>query len=149
MNRVISICLLIVSFGTIACIAAAAPRWLDDSNRFLKAFVGHELLSILGIILAITLASASQIHLKFNDIEEKAGKNFLEESRNELATSAYALIASFFVAIILVSVKSLFVDHGFGIAFVNGLALWLLLFNLLILLDITVGIFSIGPFHKN
>jgi uncharacterized membrane protein YidH (DUF202 family) len=148
MNKTVAICLLIVSVGTVILVSAAAPRWLDDHNEFLKGFVNHELLAILGVILAITLASASQIHLKFNDLEEKRGHDFLQKSRKELEVSAYSLIISFLVAVALVIVKPLCAEHNFGIAFINGMAVWILLFNLLILFDITAGIFSIGPIYS-
>ena len=145
MSRAISLCLLIVGAGAVVCVAAAAPRWIDDHNEFMKGFINHELLAILGVILVITLASAAQIHLKFNDLEEREKREFLSSSRREVRASANYLILSFVVAICLVFVKPLFVEHHFAIAFINGSALWLLFFNVLILFDLTAGIFAIPP----
>ena len=145
MNKVVAICVLVVSVAVIACISAYAPRWLNDQNKFLADFVNYNLLSILGVILAITLASASQLHLKLNEIEERAGKQFLHNSRKEIKSSAIWLIGIFGTSILVVVVKPILVNHNFGVAFVNGTALWLLLLELLILSDLTVGVFSIGP----
>lgn len=144
MTKGVATCLLIVSLGAIVCGAAYAPRWLNDDNEFLRAFISYELLEILGVVLAITLASASQIHLKFNEIEEQLGRDFLQ-ARQELAISTYALIASFVASIALVMVKPILVHHNVGIALLNGLGLWILILNVLILFDITAGIFSIRP----
>jgi hypothetical protein len=145
MNRTIAICLLIVSLGAIICTAVAVPHLIDDTNGFLRAFVGHEFLSILGVFVAITLASASQIHLKFNEIEEKAKKRILIKSRQEVASSAYWLIAIFLMSLVLVLSKPWFCNYPMGIAIINGLAIWFVLINILILFDITAGIFSIPP----
>lgn len=149
MSRGVALCLLIVSGGSVVWIAAAAPRWLDDRNEFLHGFVNQELLSILGVILVITLASAAQIHLKFNDMEEKENRRFMAASRHEVKSSAYWLIGSFVVAIGLVLVKPLFVEHHFAVAFINGFAVLVLLFDVTILFDMTAGIFAISPTIKD
>lgn len=145
MKQILSFVFLIVSLACVVCVSAYAPRWIDDDNTFLKAFISQDLLSILGVILAITLASASQIHLKFNDLEERAGKFFLSNSRKEVKQASYALLFSFVLAVLLVIVKPLFVAHNLGVSFINGFGIWLLFFNILILFDITAGIFSVGP----
>lgn len=83
------------------CFAAASvavisshPEWVGDNNSFLKNFVNHEFLNLLGVILAITLASVAQIHFQFNQIEERAGKRGLTKSRANLSKNAYYLIGS-------------------------------------------------------
>jgi uncharacterized protein YqhQ len=148
MSKAVALCMLVISAASVVWIAAGAPRWLDDHNDFLRGFVNHELLAILGVILAITLASAAQIHLKFNDMEEKANRAFLASSRHEVKSSAYWLILSFVVALFLVMVKPLFLEHHFAIAFVNGAAIWVLLFDIMILFDMTAGIFAISATLK-
>lgn len=145
MTKLLSFCVLVVSLASVVWVAAYAPRWIDDGNDFMHGFVNHELLAILGVILAITLASASQIHLKFNDMEEKEGTRFLRKSRREVESNTYWLILSFVAALVLVFLKPLFVAHHFGVAFINGFALWILVFDIVILYDITSGIFSIPP----
>ena len=145
MNRLVSIGVLVLGLSSVAWIAAYAPRWINDENEFLHGFVNHELLAILGVILAITLASASQIHLKFNEMEEREGRRFLNKSRREVESNTYWLIASFVLAILIVTIKPLFVVHHFGIAMINGFSLWILLFDVFILYDITSGIFGLPP----
>lgn len=143
MNKAVAVCGLIVSLATVVWVAAWAPRWIDDHNEFMAGFINHEILSILGVILAITLASASQIHLKFNEIEERAGKRLFRVSRHEVESSCYHLIISFVAAVALVFIKPLCKEHHFAVALINGLCLWLLLYNIAILFDITSGIFAI------
>jgi len=145
MRQNLSIFFLSLAAACIVCISAAAPRWLNDDNSFLKTFISQDLLSILGVILAITLASASQIHLKFNDLEERAGKRFLSNSRNEVKEASYCLLFSFIAAVFLVIIKPIVVSHNFGVSFINGIGLWILLLNIIILFDITAGIFAVGP----
>lgn len=144
MNRTIGICSLVIAAGAVVAVAACQPSWLNDDNDFLKGFVNHEFLNILGVILAITLASTAQIHLWFNRIEERNGRRILNASRKELASSAYWLISLFLFGIILVVVK----PHMSGphiTALMNGAAIWILLFDAIIMWDITATIFNLGP----
>lgn len=70
--------------------------------------MNHELLAVLGVILAITLASAAQLHLTFNQIEESyQDKGGLSRSRRRVHSAAYWLIGLFLVAVLLVVVKPL------------------------------------------
>ena len=52
---------------------------------------------------------------------------------------------SFGGAVVLVILKPLFVERKFGISFINGTGIWILLLNIIILFDITAGIFAVGP----
>jgi hypothetical protein len=149
MSKSAAVFLTVVSLASVIWVAAYAPRWIDDHNEFMRGFINHELLAILGVILAITLASASQIHLKFNEIEEKNGRVLFARSRGEIKSSCYCLIFSFLGAIACVFLKPLFAEHHFAVAFINGACLWVLLFNILILFDITSGIFQIQPQIKD
>ena len=92
MKQKASVLVLLLGLACVVFVSASAPRWINDDNGFLKTFISQDLLSILGVILAITLASASQIHLKFNDLEEKFGKRFLSKSRQEVKEACYVLL---------------------------------------------------------
>src|SRR5690606_5909899 len=108
MSRSIAYCVLIVSAALVVVLAAAAPSVLsDEKNSFLKDFVNHEFLNVLGVILAITLASAGQIHLALNRIEERQQKIFLIKTRAGVRSAAYWLIGLFLLAVVLVVVKPL------------------------------------------
>ena len=71
MTRPIAYVLLTVFAAAGLVVVAARPEWASDQNSFLRNFVTHEFLSLLGVILAITLASVANIHLEFNKIEER------------------------------------------------------------------------------
>ena len=59
----IYLAVLVVYLAWINC---ARPVWLSDSgNDFLKGFVNHELLAVLGFIFAITVAAAGSLHIEF------------------------------------------------------------------------------------
>lgn len=55
-------------------IVITQPAWLSDRNDFLRDLSSRDILPVLGVILVITLASAAQLHLEFNKIEERAKK---------------------------------------------------------------------------
>ena len=69
MSKTTAYILLIAFCAGSVTISVVRPDFLGDDNIFLKNFVNHEFLNILGLILAITLASVANIHLAFNRIE--------------------------------------------------------------------------------
>lgn len=151
MSKGLSIAVLVLAIVATIVVAAVRPTWLGDENAFLQDFVNHELLNILGVILAITLASLGQMHLKLNDIEEKilerTGEGLdgpeMQNMRAELKSSAKWLIGLFASALVLVVVKPLIISCGVSASFVNGAALWIVLFNILVLADVTFSVFRI------
>lgn len=146
MNKVLAYMILIVSAVAMVVISTVEPAYLSDKNSFLKDFINQNILNILGVILAITLASAASIHLKFNDIEEKYNRpNALRKSRENLRHSAYCLIASFVAATLIVIIKPLSCESEILKAIINSSALWVLILHILILIDLTSLVFSIEP----
>lgn len=145
MNRLTGYGTLFVVFLTLICVSVSKPCYLNDSNEFMREFINHEFLSVLGVILAITLASIVQIHFAFNNIEEKNNtQNALKESRRELKKSAYWLVALFIFGVILVVLKPIIPASEVSVAIVNSLALILILWKVLILISITSLVFAIG-----
>lgn len=150
MNRPIIISSAIVGLGVAAVVIVCEPSWLSDENEFLKGFVNHEFLNVLGVILAITLASLAQLHLGINTLEERAGRAFLQGARREIRSSARWLIAGFLGGLFLVWLKPLLgsgevLSNARIEATVNTIALYLLVFYALILIDITGSIFDVEP----
>jgi hypothetical protein len=145
MTRSIAICTLIAAFAVVLVCAIYNPSYLSDENDFLHHFVNHELLALLGIIMTITLASAASLHLEFNKIEERYKKRGLTNTRRGVTQGAYCLIALFLLATTLVVIKPLLPHSETAQAIVNGIALVLVLFNVLILLELTQLAFSIQP----
>lgn len=136
--------ILLIAAGTIVIVLSAVrPNVLSDSNVFLHGFVGEGLLDVLGVILAITLASAGQLHLTLNQIEEKYGKHSFPRMRSGMKQAATALIILFVLAILLVVVKPLAASTNWQQSLFNGAALFILLWNVLLLVSLTHGVFAI------
>lgn len=119
------------------------PEWLNDENEFFKNFINHEYVNVLGVILAITLASLAQIHFSLNSIEEKNRKKIFSETREEIVSTIFWLIGGFAFGLLIVIVKPLVADREVLVAVLNGVAMGVLLFYLFLLADITLSVFSI------
>lgn len=143
MSRVISIVLLIAAGTVLLCIATYRPTWLSDDNSFMQEFIGVNYLSILGVILAITLASLSQLHLALGRIKDKMTIDQFNVVKREIRSSAVFLICLFIIAIALVILKPLIVTGVTGAALINGSCLLVLYFYILILADITLSVFEL------
>ncbi|KIC43134.1 hypothetical protein RA27_07455 [Ruegeria sp. ANG-R] len=143
MNPVASKVVLIVAVGVSICLIAYRPDWLSDNNEFLKNFVNHEYLNILGVILAITLASLSQLHLSLSKLKSRIGDDGLDEIKAEIKSSAAWLIGGFLLGLVAVILKPLIVFGASGEAAVNAFSMIVLLFYILVLSDITLSVFDI------
>lgn len=143
MNPILSKLTLVVAIGVAICLIAYRPDWLGDENTFLKNFVNHEYLNILGVILAITLASLSQLHLSLGKLKGQVGSDGLDDIRREIKSSAIWLIMGFIFGLIAVIIKPLIVLGVSGAALVNAFCLLILLFYILVLSDITLSVFDI------
>ena len=143
MNPLLSKFILVVAAGVFICLVAYRPDWVGDENQFLKEFVNHEYLNILGVILAITLASLSQLHLSLGRLKKQLGNDGLDEIRREIKSSAIWLMLGFIIGLIAVIIKPLIVFGSAGAASVNTLCMWILLFYILVLSDITLSVFDI------
>lgn len=122
-----------------------APEILSDKNSFLKGFVTHELLAILAVIVSITLASTSALHLEFNKIEERCGRRGFVRARAGVKQAAYFLLALLVFAVVLIVSKSAMSPSIKLQSFANGLGLFILFWNVLILISITQAVFAISP----
>ncbi|ODR94713.1 hypothetical protein AUC70_08905 [Methyloceanibacter stevinii] len=136
---------LILFAAVSVVLAAARPSWVSDSNKFLEAFVGSDFLNILGVILAITLASIANIHLEFNKIEERYQAIGLDKSRDNLKKNAAWLIGLFCVGVLIVIVKPLVCGGEVAAAVANMSALGVLLWQILILISLNRLVFAIPP----
>lgn len=144
--RVVGYVSLIVFVAVAICIAAAQPHWISDANPFLRNFVNHEFLNLLGVILAITLASVVNVHFEFNKIEERYQREgALQKSRANLTKNTNFLIGLFLVAVLLVVAKPLIAHGDMGEALVNAGALFIVLWHVLILISLTRLAFAIPP----
>lgn len=135
--------ILVVVAGVLMSVVAVRPAWLSDRNEFLQNFVNHEYLNILGVILAITLASLSQAHLTLNRIEEQRGYEFFGDTRREIKEAAYWLIALFMTGFVITLAKPLLCTSETTVAVANALAVFILTMYVLVLVDITMAMFDI------
>ena len=144
MTNTIAVCVLIAFAVICIVILAVNPYAIGDSNDFLRDFVNHEFLNILGVVVAITLASAAQLHLALNGIEERhKKKNQFVDTRQGIRTAAFALIWLFGAAVLLVIVKPLLPNAEWISALMNGMAIFIVLWNVLVLVALTEAVFGI------
>jgi polyferredoxin len=150
MTKTVAYVSLIVAVAIVIMCAIGAPDVLSDSNKFLEGFVNHELLAVQAVILSITLASTAQIHLEFNKIEERYKRqNALIKTRQNVRTGAMFLIFLFLLAVVIVVAKPLLAHAPWSEALFNGAAIVVLVWNVLILADLTLTVFGIPPIIKD
>ena len=145
MNKTVAQCSMIAALTVWVVLSFVAPDVLSDKNTFLKGFVTHELLGFLGVIVTITLASAANLHLKLNELEEKVQKQVFSRTRSMVKKSAYWLIGMLLIALLLVVIKPVVATSNIAEALFNGAALLVVFFNILVLIDLTQSAFSLEP----
>jgi hypothetical protein len=120
----------------LAAINLCFPWLLSDQNRFLHDFLDNDVLSVLGFVAAVTLASVANIHLQLNALEAKHANGF-PKTRTSLRRSAFCLIIFFGLTVVILVMKSVFSTVSYVDTFVNSAALLILYLYLEILWDIT------------
>lgn len=145
MNRTIAICAIVCWAALSAALIAAAPWAISDSNEFLEGFVNEEFLGFMGVVVTITLASAANLFIELNKLEEKIDASVFTRSKAGVRHSAYSLIATLVASIILVIVKPLLACGERSAAAVNALAITILIIAIMILIDLTQAAFALDP----
>lgn len=141
--------ILLILLGILLGSISWFTNWLDDdANAFMKGFVNHELLAVLGFVVAVTLASAANINIELNRIEDQIGQRF-PRTRAALKRSSTSLIWGFVFAFILVFSKPLLpAEPKWLNAAANAIAILIIFFNVMILADLTRTSFSIPSVEK-
>ncbi|MXP42532.1 hypothetical protein GRI75_12865 [Altererythrobacter soli] len=147
MSRLLARSTMLLAIFAWLLVSLRHPDLLSDRNTFLKSLVGPDLLAVLGIMVTIALGSAANIHFELNKLEERAkSKGSFPKARRALHRSAYSLILLFVAAVVLLVVKGdLSASQSAQQSLVNGGALLIVLFNALVLFDITRMAFVMGP----
>ena len=148
MSRRLGYGILVTTFLLIMAISLLKPGLISNKNTFLLGFVNHEFLNLLGVIIAITLASAGQIHLSLNQIEEKSKKEGFHETRKGLRVAIKWLIGLFMLGLILVIIKPLIPNcdkNEILHAIINGTAVFIVIWYILIMYSMTEAVFAIKP----
>lgn len=142
------IVVLVGAMAFLGSLVACRPEWLH-ANAFLKNFISHELVSLLAVVLTVTLASVANIHLAINRIvarylshnaEQKA---VAEAIKSEIKGNAWVIFYSFIAAIVILFIKGLNESDLLVVAICNAAMLWILLLNLLCILDIYRVIYGV------
>ena len=124
------------------------PYYISDSgNAFFRDFVNQELLSVMGVVVTITLASAANLHLEINKLQDEIEEDFAE-ARRAIRLSAYSLIAAFIAAGALVMVKPTASASETTTAIINSGAILILVFSIALLADLTAAVFDIPPLKE-
>lgn len=156
MTKAIAWCAFISANIAWLVLSLSVPWVLGDNNAFLAGFVNHELIAFLGVMVTVTLASAANLHLSLNRLEESANRAGVKHSgfvatRQSVRSSAFWLIGLLLIALMLVVAKPLATAGATtqrASSFLNGAALMVVLCNILILIDLTQTAFAIGPEKK-
>jgi hypothetical protein len=146
MNNLIGYAILIAITLVIIVLSACQPQLLSNKNSFLDGFVNHEFLNILGVIVAITAASASNVHLELRRLESEYNfPNGFENTRREVKRGAFALLWLFLAAFVLVVVKPILSTNENIESLLNGAAVVIIAWNILVLLALLQLAFKVGP----
>jgi hypothetical protein len=134
---------ILIGLTTILLVISLVYPWmLNDSNSFLKEFVGSDYLAVLGFIVSITIASAIQVHLHLNTLADQTGKSF-RRTRGSIRRSCNSLVWSFVFAVILVTIKPLLPTFPVNAAVANSIALIIIYFCASVMLDIVRSALSV------
>lgn len=126
-------------------LSASAPHILGDDNEFLRNFVNHEFLGFMGVVVTITLASASNLYIEIKKLEDHAQAPVFAASKRDVRHAAYALLIAIVVSVVLVVLKPLVNTGSHAQSMVNGAALTVLLFAIITLSELTIASFSLDP----
>jgi hypothetical protein len=97
--------------------------------------------------VTITLASAANLHLELNKLQEATGEPFVN-ARKAVKLSAYWLIALFACAFILVLAKPILGGGESLQAGMNSVAIVIVAFNVSVLFDLTRTVFKIPALER-
>ena len=143
MSKTIAWTTLLGMTTVLLAVSACAPYRLSDTgNSFFRDFVNQNLLSLLGVIVTITLASAGNIHLELNKLQDRTKLPFTK-TRGKVKQSAYSLIGILALGGALVVVKPMLGHDDRATAACNSIAIILVVFSLFVLVDLTSTTFTI------
>jgi hypothetical protein len=145
MNKTIAICSLLAWIAIWVTSTIAAPWVLSDKNSFFDRFVNEQFLSFMGVIVTITLASAANLFMEMNKLEDKVDKPVFRKAKDGVRDSSYWLVSLLVASIVLVIAKPLFNTGERAQAICNGFAVTILIMSILILVDLTQSAFMLDP----
>jgi hypothetical protein len=141
---------IMIAAATVVVVLTICHPAVLATNTFLNAFVTHEILALLIIVLTITLASVANVHLTITRIirtkfkDEAAGAVAAAPARQEINSNAWALFWGFGVCVVVLLLKGSFADQPYIVSLANGSGLLILLFNGLVMYEIYQTIFDLA-----
>lgn len=91
----------------------------------------------MGVMVTITLASATNIHIELRKKEEAAREAFLSGTRDKVKKSAYSLIWLLIVAVAIVVLKPLLAESLMSVSLFNSAAIATILWGVFVIYDLT------------
>lgn len=145
MNSTIAIVFLILWAAIAATLTLILPGPLSDANDFLDGFVTHEFLSFMGVIVTITLASAANLFVEMNKLEDRHNRDIFPKTKTHVRHSAFALVGALIASLVVVVVKPWVGFGARGETFMNCAALGVVAFSVLIMIDLVQAAFQLDP----
>ena len=142
MNPIHAKLILALSVFFLGLICWLYPNWLSDQNPTLKDFIDIDFSNFLGVILTITIASLSQLNLSLGKLSKIKDRSDIADLRGEIRNSAAYLVVFFALGFALAIIKPLIATTCLLQAIINSVAILIIIFFLLILVDITFAIFD-------
>lgn len=143
--------IILIAFGLFVAVATLCRPDFLAHNSFLAAFVSHEILALLAVVMTITFASVANIHFALNRIighvyakDLDRGQRAAAKARGELNTNAWTLFWAFIACALILVIKGIVTNNDYVTSAMNGLALGALLVNVLVFYDIYDTLFTLA-----
>lgn len=139
---------IMIACGTLVAVLTIVHPAVLAENKFLDAFISHEILALLIVILTITLASIGNIHLTLTRLvsrfENRAeGELAATPARDEINSSGWSLLYAFAACTLILLIKGGTASNVYAQSATNGAGLIILLFNMLVLKDIYETVYDL------
>ena len=132
-----------VSLTVISVVVAVRTDWFsDERNSFLRNFVNQELLTLLGVVLAITLASVASLQVAFDKVKDNIDGLKLTNTRTAVRSAIMSLNWTFLGAVLLVVIKPLMPTGCTLVSLANATALLLVIYYGMTLMELTILTFK-------
>lgn len=133
---------LLVFVFTFAVLFSAAYPDVLAKNKFLVEFIDYDFLSFLGIVLSISIASLLQLSISVSQAEQ-FNKDAKTEIIAELRSTTVWMVGIFAAGFVLVLIRPMITGNLNWLSFLNGFAIFLIVFYLVILLDTIIAAFEL------
>ena len=145
--------LLIALAAVLTCVVTYRPEWLS-ANTFLDEFINHEILALFAVVLTVTLASVANIHLAINRMiaqsfrNDETARRMANGIKGEIRDNSRIIFISFFAALFALIIKDLIPDETLHIAIANGFLIWVLVLNLLTIMDVYNVVYGLSDIQS-